>query len=100
MSYEHLLVERDAGVLVVTINRPRVLNALNIATLDELDHVFGTAGTDASIRVVILTGAGEKAFVAGGEINELAVENASGARGQARGGRWVFDRVGGLGEQV
>lgn len=100
MSYEHLLVERDAGVLVVTINRPRVLNALNMATLDELDHVFGMAGTDGSVRVVILTGAGEKAFVAGADINELAVQTATTARELARRAQALFDRIERLGKPV
>jgi len=100
MSYEHLLVERDAGILVVTINRPRVLNALNMATLAELDHVVGSAATDASIRVVILTGAGEKAFAAGADINELAVQTATGARELARRTQTLLYRIERLGKPV
>ena len=69
---ENVKTESRDGVLIVTIDRPRVLNALNAQTMDEIDSVFRSARTDDSVKAVILTGAGEKAFVAGADINELA----------------------------
>ena len=80
MPYENLLVERDGAVLVITINRPKVLNALNAATLAELDAVLDAEVADERVRAVVLTGAGEKSFVAGADINELAVQTPVGGR--------------------
>jgi enoyl-CoA hydratase len=100
MAYENLLVERDAAVLVVTINRPKVLNALNAPTLEELAAVFDTARTDGSVRAVVLTGAGEKSFVAGADINELAVETPVSGREHARRGQALFDRIERMGKPV
>ena len=72
-TYENVLVEVTAPLAVVTVNRPSVLNALNYQTVNELTSAFTALDADASVRVVILTGAGEKAFVAGADINELKV---------------------------
>jgi enoyl-CoA hydratase len=72
MAYENLLYEKKDGVAYVTFNRPKVLNALNRQTIEELHRVLLDAKHDAAVRVLILTGAGEKAFVAGADINELA----------------------------
>jgi len=72
MSYENLLYEKKGGIAYITFNRPKVLNALNRKTIEELKEVLLDARDDASIRVLILTGAGEKAFIAGADINELA----------------------------
>ena len=72
MSYENLLYEKRDGIAYITFNRPKVLNALNRKTIEELHQVLVDARDDASVRVLILTGAGEKAFVAGADINELA----------------------------
>src|SRR5438270_11237358 len=69
---DYIRTENRDGILVVTIDRPKVLNALNAQTMDEIDSVFRSARTDDSVKAVILTGAGEKAFVAGADINELA----------------------------
>jgi enoyl-CoA hydratase len=71
MSYENLLIERDDKIAIVTINRPKVLNALNGATVCELDEVFAELAADPDVGAVVLTGAGEKAFVAGADISEF-----------------------------
>ena len=100
MAYENLIVEHDGGVLVVTVNRPKVLNALNAATLTELHQVFDAAASDDAVRAVVLTGAGEKSFVAGADINELAVQTPVSGREHARQGQRVFDRIERLGKPV
>ena len=71
MSFQNLLVENEDGVLWITVNRPEKLNALNQATLRELDEAIGGAESDRAVLAVVLTGAGEKAFVAGADISEL-----------------------------
>ena len=68
MTYEHLLVARDGAVATVTINRPKALNALNAATLTELRHCCDVVRQDRSVRAVIITGSGDRAFVAGADI--------------------------------
>lgn len=71
MSYENLLYETVAGVATITINRPQVLNSLNQATIGELAGVLQEAGDDPGVRVVILTGAGDKAFIGGADVKEM-----------------------------
>src|SRR6266403_4674704 len=71
MSYENILFEKNTGIAKVTFNRPKVLNALNRKTVEELQSALLDARDDASVRVLILTGAGEKAFVAGADIGDL-----------------------------
>ena len=93
MAFENILVERDGAVAVVTINRPKVLNALNSQTLDELGRVILDLTDDAAVRAVILTGAGEKSFVAGADINELSVLTPDGGRDHAMRGQRVFDLI-------
>ena len=100
MAYENLLVERDGAVLVVTINRPDKLNALNSRTVSELAHAMDDAAGDAAIRAIVLTGAGEKSFVAGADIKELAEQTPVGGREHARSGQAVFDRIERLGKPV
>lgn len=100
MVYENLIVEQDGSVLVITINRPKVLNALNSATLTELGQAIDAAGADESVRAVVLTGAGEKSFVAGADINELAVQTPVIAREHAHRGQRLFDRIERLGKPV
>ena len=100
MAFENLIVERDHGVLVITINRPDKLNALNHTTIAELDAAVDAAGQDADVRAVIITGAGEKSFVAGADISELAVQTPGAGREHAHRGQSVFDRIERLGKPV
>ena len=100
MSFDNLLLERDGAIAIITINRPKVLNALNAATLEELQRVVHDLGRDDSVRVVILTGAGEKSFVAGADINELAGLTPVSGREHARAGQRVFDSIERLGKPV
>src|SRR5258705_3594265 len=72
MAYENILFEKKDSIAYVTFNRPKVLNALNRKTVEELRDALLDAREDSSVRVVILTGAGEKSFVAGADISELA----------------------------
>jgi len=100
MAFDNLLLERDGAIAVVTINRPTVLNALNSQTIDELRRAILELKQDAGVRVVILTGAGEKAFVAGADINELATQTPTGGREHALTGQHVFDLVENMGKPV
>jgi enoyl-CoA hydratase len=100
MSFDNLLVEREGRVVVLTIQRPQRLNALDARTLDELRQAFTTFQQDNQIRCVILTGAGEKAFVAGADINELAQDAPDAARRRALEGQHVFDLIEQLGKPV
>ncbi len=72
MAYENLLYEKKDQIGYITFNRPKLLNALNRKTMEELGDLLTVARDDAEVRVLILTGAGEKAFIAGADINELA----------------------------
>jgi enoyl-CoA hydratase len=72
MSYQNILIENKNQICYITINRPDKLNALNKATIEELNKALGTADFDNNIRVIIITGSGEKAFVAGADISEFA----------------------------
>src|SRR5262245_37863616 len=100
MALDNLLVDRQDAVATVTINRPKVLNALNSATLDELSRSMQELQNDAAIRVVVLTGAGDKSFVAGADINELAVQTPTSGRQHAMTGQRVFDLIETLGKPV
>jgi enoyl-CoA hydratase len=93
MTYENLRIERDGAVSIVTIHRPAVLNALNAATLTELSAAIDDAARDESVRVIVLTGAGEKSFVAGADINELARQTPITGREHARHGQALFSRI-------
>lgn len=100
MSYENLLVDRAGAVAIVTINRPAKLNALNAQTIAELGLALRACGDDASVRAVVLTGAGDKAFVAGADITELAVQTPAEGTARSAAGQRVFDLAETLGKPV
>ncbi|MGO9126277.1 MAG: enoyl-CoA hydratase/isomerase family protein [Terriglobales bacterium] len=93
MSYENILFEKKNSIAYVTVNRPKVLNALNMATMEELRSAFTDAKNDAGIRVVILTGSGEKAFIAGADIGELAKHDAVSGKEYTHRGQSVLDLI-------
>jgi enoyl-CoA hydratase len=90
MPYENLLYEKKDGIAFITFNRPKVLNALNRKTIEELHQVLLDARDDAAVRVLILTGSGEKAFVAGADINELAQQTPVNGKEFSLYGQSVF----------
>ncbi len=98
MAYENVLYEKRDGVGTVTLNRPERLNALNRNTMRELDAIFSEARSDDSVRVLIITGAGDKAFVAGADIKELAELNSVDGRETALYGQSVFRKLETLGK--
>jgi enoyl-CoA hydratase len=99
-AYENILVEVSGAVAVLTLHRPKVLNALNAALLSELDAALDAQERDDAVRAVIVTGAGEKAFAAGADIQELAA--VSGVEGQALAlrGQRIFSKLENLGKPV
>src|SRR5881296_1607054 len=97
---ENLLYEKKGPIAYVTLNRPKVLNALNQATWDDLRTAFEDARDDAAVRGVILTGAGDKAFIAGADISELAHVTAVEAQKSSRFGQSVLDLIENLGKPV
>jgi enoyl-CoA hydratase len=99
-NLDNILVDRDAGVATITINRPKVLNALNSQTFDELRRAVLACRHDADVRAVIVTGAGDKAFVAGADINELTVQTPDEGRARALSGQHVLDLIENLGKPV
>src|SRR6187551_3444793 len=100
MPFDNLLVQRETRIAVLTVQRPARLNALDASTLDELRQAVLDFQQDDSIRCVIVTGAGEKAFVAGADLHEIAGDTAEAARLRARGGQHVFDLIERLGKPV
>jgi enoyl-CoA hydratase len=99
-TFENLLVEQDGAVTTITINRPKVLNALNTQTLDEMRRAILAIRADDSVRVVVITGSGEKSFIAGADINELSVQTPTGGRDHAMRGQHVLDLIENLGKPV
>jgi enoyl-CoA hydratase len=100
MSYETLKVETRDGIALVVINRPEKLNALNARVMDELDRVFTAVAGDADVRGVILTGAGEKAFVAGADIAELQALGPIDGREHTLRGQRVLAKIEAIGKPV
>jgi enoyl-CoA hydratase len=95
---ENLIYEKKGAIAYITVNRPKVLNALNQATMAELRAAFEDARDDAGVRVVIITGAGEKAFIAGADINELNQLSPVEAKEYTHRGQAVFDLIENLGK--
>ena len=100
MTFENILLEKKNSIAYVTINRPKVLNALNMATMEELRAAFHDIKNDDGVRVVILTGSGEKAFVAGADISEFAVQDAVMGKKYAHRGQSVLNLIENLGKPV
>jgi enoyl-CoA hydratase len=99
-TFQNILIDRDGGVATVTINRPKVLNALDMRTLDELRRAMLALRRDDGVRAVIVTGSGDKSFVAGADVNELSVQTPTGGRDLAMRGQHVLDLVENLGKPV
>ncbi len=100
MTYENLLIERDGAVAIVTVNRPAKLNALDRVTMSEIQHAMTALGADPGVGAIVLTGAGDKAFVAGADINELAVMSPFEGKEHATTGQRAFDTIETLGKPV
>jgi len=100
MAYDNLLFEVNDKIARITFNRPNVLNALNRKTMDELGDCLKKVRADDDIRVLILTGAGEKAFVAGADINELSQQTPVNGREFTLYGQEIFHRLETLGKPV
>jgi enoyl-CoA hydratase len=98
MPYENLLYEKRDRIGFITFNRPKLLNALNRRTMEELNQVLIAVREDVDVRVVILTGAGEKSFVAGADIGELAVQTPVSGKETALFGQSVLHRLETLGK--
>ena len=100
MNFENILVEKKNSIAYLTINRPKVLNALNMATMEELRTAFHDVKNDAGTRVVIMTGAGEKAFIAGADIGELSKHDPVSAKAYTHRGQSVLKLIENLGKPV
>lgn len=93
MAYENIIYQVEAGIAMITFNRPKALNALNAALLDEFSSALDEIAADENIRVLVLTGAGDKSFVAGADINELAKFNSLTAKNFSRKGHSIIARL-------
>ncbi len=100
LALANVLYAKKGNIAYVTVNRPKVLNALNTPTWSDLKKAFEDARDDAAIRGVILTGAGDKAFIAGADISELAQVSAFEAEQSSRFGQGVLDLIENLGKPV
>ena len=92
-EYQNLLFEKKDGIGLVTINRPKALNALNAATLTELDNLLDVIAKDEAVKVVIVAGGGDKAFVAGADIAEMQPMSAVEGRNWGKFGQAVFNKL-------
>jgi enoyl-CoA hydratase len=100
LALENVLYEKTESIAHITLNRPKVLNALNRRTFEDLKTAFNNARGDAGVRGVILTGAGDKAFIAGADISELATTSAVEAEDGSRFGQEVLNLIENLGKPV
>jgi enoyl-CoA hydratase len=99
-QWTRLRVERDGAIATVTLDRPEVLHALDAVMFDELEHAFGELGADASVRVILLTGSGERAFAAGADIRALTETDSTSGRATSERGQQVFLRMERCGKPV
>ena len=99
-DFQNIKLETKNHIAYVTIDRPKVLNALNMATMQELKQAFASIKDDADVRVVILTGAGEKSFVAGADIGELSQHTPVSAKEYTHQGQAIIDAIENLGKPV
>jgi len=97
---DNIKLEKKGSIAYITIDRPKVLNALNMQTMGELRDAFTQIKDDAEVRVALLTGAGDKAFVAGADINELQRNNAIEAKAYTHRGQAVLELIENLGKPV
>lgn len=93
MEYENILLEKKETVALITFNRPKVLNALNSNLLAEFGHALDSLAADSVVKVLVLTGAGEKAFVAGADINEVGALDVLSAKRFARSGQQIISKL-------
>jgi enoyl-CoA hydratase len=93
MVYENIMYQVDDGIAIITFNRPKALNALNAALLEEFSHALDQIAADEAIRVLVLTGAGDKSFVAGADITELATFNSLKAKDFAKRGHTIIAKL-------
>lgn len=100
MTFSHIILEKKSAIAYVTVNRPKVLNALNSVTLEELQAAFTDVKNDDNVRAALLTGSGEKAFIAGADIGELAGLDAIQGKEFAQRGQSVMDLIENLGKPV
>ena len=100
MNFANLLYENQDGIAVITMNRPKALNALNQDTLDELNQVVDMLAKDSTVQVVILTGSGDKAFVAGADIAQMQSMSAMEGRNFGKLGQAVFNKLENLPQPV
>ena len=101
MNFENILLSQKEALAIITINRPKKLNALNKATIEELHEAFQVIDKDSSVKVIVITGSGEKAFVAGADISEFAhftVDN--GGKLAAKGQEMLFNFIENLSKPV
>jgi enoyl-CoA hydratase len=99
-EFQNIKLEKKNQIAYITIDRPKVLNALNMATMQEIKQAFADAKQDVDVRVVILTGAGEKAFVAGADIGELSQHTPVSAKEYTHQGQAILDAIENLGKPV
>ncbi len=93
MGYQTILLEKNDLVSIITINRPEKLNALNQQTLEELEEAFDSIAKDKTVRAIVITGAGEKAFVAGADIAQIAEMDGAAGQQFAKYGQAVFNKI-------
>ena len=93
MTFDNLLLQMVNAVAVVTVNRPKLLNALNLKTVDELDACIAELSTDAGVRAIVITGAGDRSFIAGADISEVARMTPTMAHDAAQRGQALCSRI-------